>query len=187
MENLYAIKDRLREAMNMQNMNAATLARNSGVDKSAICRYLKGKSVPKSGAVLCMANALHVTPQWLIGYDTPVESEDAIEDVIVGGLEEALKSMMITSCGSVNKFAQASGLKTSTVSTALTRGIDKTNFNTIIKICQTLNISIDALVAGRLVSKQDLEYGVGASKLSNVNKIKLKAYYQGLLDAQGDK
>ena len=63
------IKDQLREALKVQNMTSAELSRRSGVDRSAICRYLKGTITPKPAAVELMAAALGVSPMWLMGFD----------------------------------------------------------------------------------------------------------------------
>lgn len=66
-------------------------------------------------------------------------------------IEEELKELMIKKSGSVNKFSSDCGLSTSTVATIFTRGVNKTNINTIIKICQHLKISVDELANGRIV------------------------------------
>ena len=72
-------------------------------------------------------------------------------------IEETIKELMIKKCGSVNKFAQACGLPTSTIATMFKRGINNTNINTIIKICSYLQISTDELSNGRIVYLKDIE------------------------------
>ena len=100
-------------------------------------------------------------------------------------IEETIKELMIKKCGSVNKFAKACGLPTSTVATMFTRGINNTNINTIIKICQALNISVDELANGRITYLSDVERPViEFEKLTELNQEKLKAYYQALIDSQ---
>lgn len=98
-------------------------------------------------------------------------------------IEEQLKALMIEKAGSVNKFAHDCGLSTSTVATMFTRGVNKTNINTIIKICQGLHISADELAQGRIVSTMDSNV-LDLAKLSEPNLAKLLGYYQALLDAQ---
>lgn len=118
-------------------------------------------------------------------------------------IEEELKQLIINHSGSVNKFAQTCGLSTSTVATIFTRGVNKTNINTIIKICQTLNISTDDLANGKIVSKDilpagafhggDLTYRIDEMRLLNeIQKLddgdidKVMAYIKGLQDARED-
>ena len=119
-------------------------------------------------------------------------------------IEEKLKQLMIDHSGSVNKFAQTCGLSTSTVATIFTRGVNKTNINTIIKICQTLNISTDDLANGKITSKStlpaggfhggDVTYRVDEMRLLNeIQKLddneidKVLAYVKGLQDSKEDK
>jgi len=65
--------DRLRTAMNAQNMSGSELALRCGLNKSAICRYLNGKINPKLSAIDLMAQALGVSSTWLLGYDTDMK------------------------------------------------------------------------------------------------------------------
>ena len=62
-------KDRLQQALDMRGMSAAELSRRCGVNKSGICRYLKGTVEPKPSAVKSVAEALGVSPAWLLGFD----------------------------------------------------------------------------------------------------------------------
>ena len=81
MDNLYIIKDRLIEAMNLRNMTASDLAKKSGLNKSSISRYLTGENVPRSIAIGKMSSALNVSPAWVLGYDVPMESSIDQEEV----------------------------------------------------------------------------------------------------------
>lgn len=102
-------------------------------------------------------------------------------------IEEELKALMIKKSGSVNKFAHESGLSTSTVATIFTRGINKTNINTIIKICQALQISADELSNGRITYLSEVAHPlIEFEKLSDDNQKRLLAYYQALIDSQED-
>lgn len=108
-------------------------------------------------------------------------------------IEEELKELIIKKFGSVNKFAQNCGLSTSTVATIFTRGVNKTNVNTIIKICQKLGIRADELADGKIVPKIDdyqklktLIFNGDISKLNEPNQARLMSYYQALLDTQED-
>lgn len=70
--------------------------------------------------------------------------------------EELLKKLIIEKSGSVNRFAQEIGIAQSTLVSVFSRGVNKSNINTIIKICQALEISTDALIDGRIVSNKDI-------------------------------
>ena len=66
------VKDRLKKALDVMDMTAADLARKSGINKGAISRYLKGEVIPKRNAIGFLAEALGVSPSWLMGYDVPM-------------------------------------------------------------------------------------------------------------------
>lgn len=66
------VKDRLKIALDLFGITAADLARKSGINKGAISRYLKGEVIPKRNAIGFMADALGVSPSWLMGYDVPM-------------------------------------------------------------------------------------------------------------------
>lgn len=97
-------------------------------------------------------------------------------------IEERLKEMMIQKSGSVNKFAHECGLSTSTVATMFTRGANKTNVNTIVKICKALNISADELSDGRITPLLDLTVNgiVVDIDLNEENRVKLVEYARKL-------
>ena len=102
-------------------------------------------------------------------------------------IEEQLKELIIKKSGSVNKFSNENGLSTSTVATVFTRGVQKTNINTIIRICSALGISADELSNGRITYLSDIAYPlIEYEKLSKDNQTRLLAYYQALIDSQGE-
>ena len=111
-------------------------------------------------------------------------------------IEEELKELMIKKSGSVNKFSSECGLSTSTVATIFSRGVNKTNINTIIKICQRLNISVDELSNGRITYISTLPGGgfhggeprpdilIDFDQLSDKNKEQAMTYIKYLLETQ---
>lgn len=84
-----SVADRLREAMNMRNKKQVDLERETGINRSAISRYLSGEYEPKNKPIYELAKALDVSEQWLMGYDVPMErpkaqkNNDAISDIVV--------------------------------------------------------------------------------------------------------
>ena len=67
--------NRLKEAMHAANKTPADLARETGLNKSTISRYLSGAVEPKQIAIAKLSASLHVSEMWLWGYDVPMERE----------------------------------------------------------------------------------------------------------------
>ena len=84
-----SIANRLREAMVIRNKKQIDLVRETGINRSAISRYLSGEYEPKNKPIYELAKALDVSEQWLMGYDVPMErpksqkNNDAISDIVV--------------------------------------------------------------------------------------------------------
>lgn len=63
--------ERLREAMTEAGKKQVDLVKETGLQKSAICRYLSGEYEPKQKAINKLAIALNVSEMWLWGFDAP--------------------------------------------------------------------------------------------------------------------
>lgn len=72
----YKIKDRLIKAMRLRGLTGAELAKKSGLNKSSVSRYLNGENIPRSPTIGKMAEALGVSPVWLLGYDLTMDGEE---------------------------------------------------------------------------------------------------------------
>ena len=57
---------RLRDSMDKEHISAAELSRRTGIGKSLISYYLKGKCLAKQDKVYLLAKELNVDPGWLI-------------------------------------------------------------------------------------------------------------------------
>lgn len=66
-------KDRLREAMRDADKKQADLARETGLNRATISKYLSGAVEPRQDAAYKLALALNVSETWLWGYDVPKE------------------------------------------------------------------------------------------------------------------
>ena len=66
-------KDRLREAMRAADKKQADLARETGLNRATISKYLSGAVEPRQDAAYKLALALNVSETWLWGYDVPKE------------------------------------------------------------------------------------------------------------------
>ena len=60
-------KERLIEALDLRNMNAAELSRVSGVNEGAISQYKKGKYKANQHTIEKIARSLNVSIPWLMG------------------------------------------------------------------------------------------------------------------------
>ena len=63
------IRNRIKEGMKMRKINAAQLAKMSGVSEASISNYLNDKVKPKTNNIQKLASALEVNEAWLMGYD----------------------------------------------------------------------------------------------------------------------
>ena len=76
MDNLFIIKDKINEALQMRGMTASDLAKKSGIAKSSISRYLTGENIPRSIAIEKIATALNVSPTWILGYNVTTDGQE---------------------------------------------------------------------------------------------------------------
>lgn len=70
-EKIAETKDRLAEAMALVGKKQADLARETGLNRATISRYLSGEVVPRSDATHKLARCLNVSEFWLWGFDVP--------------------------------------------------------------------------------------------------------------------
>lgn len=81
--------NRLKIAMKEAGKKQVDLVNETGINRSAISRYLSGEYEPKQTAIYKLAKALDVSEMWLWGYDCAKErpqaqkNNDAIADIIL--------------------------------------------------------------------------------------------------------
>ncbi|MBQ9658735.1 MAG: helix-turn-helix domain-containing protein [Clostridia bacterium] len=64
--------ERLKKAMQIRNMNAATLSRKTGIKPPMISEYLSGKCNAKQDKLYVLAKELDVNEAWLMGFDVSI-------------------------------------------------------------------------------------------------------------------
>jgi len=64
---------RLQKAMNIRNIKAIELSEKTGIPKSSLSEYIKGKYEAKQKGIYKLAKALDVSEGWLMGLDVPME------------------------------------------------------------------------------------------------------------------
>lgn len=90
-ERTASVASRLREAMYNVAKSQADLARETGISKATLSRYLSGQFEPKQIAVNKLAAALNVSEMWLWGCDVPMaKQKTAPED----GLSKAKRQLL---------------------------------------------------------------------------------------------
>ena len=72
-------------------------------------------------------------------------------------IEEKLKKVIQLRFGSLRKFSKACGIPASTLSTIFKRGLLNTTTDKLVDICDTLELSTDDLVRGRIIFKKNIE------------------------------
>lgn len=68
-----SFSQRLKEAMQMRNIKPAELSKISGISKSSLSEYLKGKYEAKQTALYNLSKALNINEVWLMGEDVPMD------------------------------------------------------------------------------------------------------------------
>lgn len=61
--------ERLNSILQKRNLSQADLSKITGIRSSSISDWLNGKYEPKQDKISIIAEALNVSPVWLIGYD----------------------------------------------------------------------------------------------------------------------
>lgn len=86
MDNLVdTFANRLTYALTIRNMKPIELAEKTKIDKSKISSYMSGRYKAKTDGLKLIADALSVSPVWLMGYDVPMEREFRQDDVLEKG------------------------------------------------------------------------------------------------------
>ena len=72
MKKMATISERIKEALEINNMKQADLIKKTGINKGALSSYISGKYEPKQNNIYLMAKALNVSEAWLMGMDVPI-------------------------------------------------------------------------------------------------------------------
>lgn len=69
---------RIRKALSVRDMKQADLCRITNIPKSSLSLYLSDACEPKQDRIYIISSALNVSEAWLMGFDVPMEREQAI-------------------------------------------------------------------------------------------------------------
>lgn len=88
MKKINDFKDRFKVALEIRQKSQAEISRATGIDKSSLSLYLKGRYVPKQDKIYLISKALKVDPGWLMGFDTEMEEHPIYKGVSRDELDE---------------------------------------------------------------------------------------------------
>lgn len=74
------VGQRLRQALDARHTTAAELSRATGISRGSLSQYINDKFEPKHDRIRVLADALRVSPLWLMGIDVPMEAPVASTD-----------------------------------------------------------------------------------------------------------
>lgn len=75
MDKIATTADRLKTIMHNRDIRQIDIAQITGIHKGTISHYITGRLVPKSDAIVKIADTLGVSELWLMGYDVPMTAE----------------------------------------------------------------------------------------------------------------
>ena len=75
---------RLKKAMEQEQMSQSELSKNTGLGKSSISQYVSGKNIPSNSNLKVIASALNVSAEWLEGrIDEPTPDTSHLKNLPV--------------------------------------------------------------------------------------------------------
>ena len=79
-ERITTFAERLKQYMNANDVKAVDLAKRFHVSRSTISQYVNGTVIPKRDRLVMIADALKISPLWLMGYDVPIDVQNFDSD-----------------------------------------------------------------------------------------------------------
>ncbi len=67
---------RFTYALDLRNKSMADISRETGINKASLSQYANGIYTPKQDRIFLIANALSVSPSWLMGFDTNLDGTE---------------------------------------------------------------------------------------------------------------
>ena len=85
--------NRLNTAMRIRNIKPSELSLQTGISKSSLSEYMKGRYEAKQDGILLLAQVLNVNETWLMGLDVPMEKTSKIILDVEGLDEQTIKEI----------------------------------------------------------------------------------------------
>lgn len=89
--------ERLKQAIQTNNMKQSELVSKTGIPKSSISSYLSGKYIPKQTNIYKLADVLKVSPVWLMGKEAKtIEQSDnqSLKDILKDTQLESIEQLV---------------------------------------------------------------------------------------------
>nr|DAX73490.1 MAG TPA: Repressor protein CI [Caudoviricetes sp.] len=126
--------DRLRASMSASNMKAVELHELTGISKASISEYLSGNYEPKQRNIFKMAQALDVSPSYLMGVsDTPK-------------INENIKRLRIEKGMTLADVGEKLGVRNATVQRYESGEIKNLEYETVVKLAEIFGVTPAALM-----------------------------------------
>lgn len=156
-------KERLNEIIKERNITARDVAYKTHITEATISRYLSGKMEPKFHYLHLIANALNVSPIWLMGCDVNNEKE-------IGNLIRQKREDLKLTIDQVSTFI---GVSKSTVSRWETGDIKKIKRSHLFLLANILHLPIETLLGLENKEVENAELVLKRNELiSQIEKIK---------------
>lgn len=99
-------------------------------------------------------------------------------------IEDDLKQKILEKYKSVRAFTTAVQIPYSTIDSMLKKGLSGTAVSTVIKVCESLNLDVDALVNGKIKEKSPVEENLSTEDKDAILGYKIYRYLvdSGLID-----
>lgn len=97
-------------------------------------------------------------------------------------IEEKLKDYILERYASIREFVLIADIKYSTLDSLFKRGLEASSVSNVLKICKTLNISLDELAEGRIVPIKPYTVEIETKDISQIldDTKKRLTHYAGL-------
>lgn len=101
-------------------------------------------------------------------------------------IEERLKDLILTRYVSIREFTQVADIPYTTLDSIFKRGVANSSVSNIIKICKALNLSVDALADGEIVTRYSNNQAAPPTDVKEiVNEAKSKLAHSDILTIDG--
>lgn len=71
-----SVNNRIIEALRLREMTQKDLSDKTGISEASISQYVNGRATPKNDGLYLIAQALHVSEPWLLGYDVSINQNN---------------------------------------------------------------------------------------------------------------
>ena len=101
---------RLQEYMDETGKTQADIARETGIQRSTLSKYLSGKQDPRTNKIDAIAKTYGLDHAWLLGYDVPRERkyfEIVLEQDASGKVDTTMKARLLAYAQKLSKLSDS--------------------------------------------------------------------------------